>query len=152
MITFSFGNWGAMREWVGPLRVAVFVVEQSVPEELEWDDDDETGFHIAAFGEDRSLVGCARVVRGDHIGRMAVRQDQRQRGIGRALLAHCEQHILEAGHTRALLNAQTHAEGFYARQGYRVISDVFMDAGIPHVRMEKTLTSRKDKPAREGLS
>jgi predicted GNAT family N-acyltransferase len=128
------------------------VVEQEVPEDLEWDDDDETGFHVAAFNDDGILVGCARVVKGDHIGRMAVRHDQRQKKVGSALLTFCENHIREAGYTRALLNAQTNAKGFYLRQGYRVTSDVFMDAGIPHVRMEKSLTSAHDKPACEGLS
>jgi predicted GNAT family N-acyltransferase len=141
-----------MRELVSPLRFAVFVVEQKVPEDLEWGDDDQTGFHVAAVDEDGSLVGCARVVRGDHIGRMAVRHDRRRQGVGAALLAYCEGHIRETGHTCALLNAQTHAQPFYSRQGYRVTSDIFMDAEIPHVRMEKSLTSGQDKPACRGLS
>jgi predicted GNAT family N-acyltransferase len=152
MISITGGTWRALCDRVKPLRIAVFVIEQGVPEALEWDEDDDGGFHVAALDQTGTTVGCARVVRGDHIGRMAVSMSRRHQGIGRDLLAFCEAHILREGHPAAILHAQTHAIGFYATSGYDVVSDVFMDAGIPHVTMKKPLIPREDKPRHQGLS
>jgi predicted GNAT family N-acyltransferase len=142
MITLLEGAWTLMAERVKPLRVEVFVREQGVPVELEWDDEDAGAWHFAALDECGEVIGCARLVRGEHVGRMAVRRDRRRQGIGAKVLQSCELHARNQGIHEIHLNAQSHAIGFYERHGYHVCTGVFMDAGIPHVGMKKDLRER----------
>jgi predicted GNAT family N-acyltransferase len=124
------------------LRWTVFVEEQNVPPSLEVDDyDGTTAVHALALldgvpaGAGRFVVvepGLAR------IGRMAVVDDVRGRGVGAALLRFLEAEARRRGAERFTLNAQVSARGFYEKAGYRAVGEVFDDAGIPHVRMDRT--------------
>lgn len=124
------------------LRFEVFVDEQAVPPEEELDGHDETATHFGAFTAG-ALVGVARVVdAGDgiaKIGRVAVRAATRGTGVGRVLmegvLAWCAGH----GYRVALLDAQCQVEDFYARLGFVSEGEVFLDAGIDHIRMRRPL-------------
>lgn len=123
------------------LRTAVFVGEQGVPPEEEVDDLDATARHLVAL-EAGAVVGTCRLLpdgAGWTLGRMAVRRDRRRTGVGDALVRAAEDLARRNGARRMGLAAQMHAVGFYARHGYRSRGGVFLDAGIPHVRMERTL-------------
>jgi predicted GNAT family N-acyltransferase len=71
--------------------------------------------------------------------RVAVLESRRGEGIGRQLMAAIEREAREQGCTRARLHAQTAVEAFYRDLGYETTSDVFEEANIPHVEMEKEL-------------
>lgn len=123
------------------LRWTVFVEEQGVrpSEELDGRDEQDAVHAIATF--DGVLCGAGRFVFVEpgvaKIQRMAVIDDARKRGIGRALLAFLEAEARRRGARTLTLDAQVHALGFYERAGYRSQGDEFMDAGIPHVAMSK---------------
>lgn len=121
------------------LRHAVFVAEQGVPEDLEWDGEDAAAVHFLATGPGGEAVGTARLLPGGHIGRMAVAGPHRGRGVGRALLAAALAAARAQGLRRVHLNAQTGARGFYEKSGFRAVGGEFLDAGIPHLRMEREL-------------
>lgn len=122
------------------IRREVFIVEQRVPEEMEWDADDATSVHALALLEGHP-VGCGRLLPDGHIGRMAVRAPHRSRGIGRALLQSLLAEARRRGMREVVLHAQTHALRFYEEQGFVADGPVFDEAGIPHRRMSQTLVS-----------
>ena len=116
------------------IREKVFIQEQKVTPQLEWDGMDEKAIHFLVFN-DKAAIGCARaIVIKDHmqLGRMAVLKEYRGQGIGGALI--------EKAVTTAKLNqlsaiyisAQYHAIDFYKKFGFEVTSDIYLDAEIPH--------------------
>jgi len=116
------------------IREKVFIQEQKVTPQLEWDGMDEKAIHFLVFN-DKAAIGCARaIVIKDHmqLGRMAVLKEYRGQGIGGALI--------EKAVTTAKLNqlsaiyisAQCHAIDFYKKFGFEVTSDIYLNAEIPH--------------------
>lgn len=120
------------------LRYDVFVLGQDVPEDLERDDLDAVSDHAVAFVDD-VLVGTGRLLPDGTIGRMAVAASQRGAGIGAQVLRQLENRARERALGSVELHAQTHAKGFYERAGYVPFGDVYLEAGIEHVSMRKTL-------------
>lgn len=131
--------WERDDEALRLIRFAVFVVEQHVPEELEWDGTDAACEHAIAEDGAGSPVGCGRLLPDGHIGRMAVLREWRGRGVGGALLERLVALARERGHAVARLNAQTHAMSFYESHGFVAVGDEFDEAGIPHRAMERAL-------------
>ena len=128
---------------VRSIRIRVFVEEQNVPREEEFDAVDLSCFHVLAYDEKGQVRGTGRLyadaVEKDlaHIGRMAVLKEARGRGCGAAIM---EALILEAkarGFQRIVLSAQTHALGFYERFGFKSFGEIYLDVGIPHIKMSK---------------
>ena len=138
-------SWNEAGDVLRAIRKTVFVEEQSVPAELEWDGLDAHCMHVLAATATGEAIGTGRLLPDGHIGRMAVVKRWRGRGVGGALLAELIAVAIEAGHASAVLNAQTHALKFYARYGFEVIGDEFMDAGIPHRTMRLKLFKPKPK-------
>lgn len=124
------------------IRRRVFIEEQRVPEEIELDADDARAFHaLATDGGD--AIGCGRMI--DHgdgevkIGRMAVIPQFRGIGVGRDILHFLMDRARSRGLRKAVLHAQLSAEGFYLKEGFTPLGDVFDEAGIAHRKMEKFL-------------
>ena len=132
-------RWADAAAELGAVRVAVFVREQGVPEALEWDERDALCVHVLASDAAGQPIGTGRLTPDGHIGRMAVLPAWRKNGVGRAMLAALVSLARTRGGAEVILNAQTHAVGFYRRAGFRVTSDEFMEAGIPHVEMRLAL-------------
>ena len=130
------------------LRTEVFVNEQNVPIELEFDEKDnsEHTIHIGYFNGDE-LIGIARLIDIDkeviHIGRVAIDKHHRGKGIGHKLILGCED-IAKKVLNRDFnieLSAQVYVETFYKKLGYnRINNNVYIDAGIKHIDMRKTIT------------
>ena len=123
------------------IRRRVFIEEQHVPEEIEMDEDDAHAFHALAL-LDGKAVGCGRFVAHDDevkIGRMAVLADLRVKGIGREILLYLMRIAHERGYRHAVLHAQMTAEGFYLKNGYTPVGEVFEEAGIAHRKMVREL-------------
>jgi len=128
-------DWGADAPLLRAVREAVFMIEQGVPAELEWDGLDPDCAHALALSARGEAIGAARLTPDGHIGRMAVLAPWRGQGVGRALLEAMLSEARRRGFPQVALNAQTHAQGFYQRFGFARQGDEFPDAGIPHVRM-----------------
>lgn len=128
-------------EKVYALRHEVFVNEQNVPPELELDEEDKHAIHIIAIiaVENGTAVGCARVLFGEdggHIGRLAVKKSERERGIGKEICLFIIELCRERGYKRVWLNSQLHAVGFYEKLGFSRRGETFFEAGIEHIEME----------------
>jgi len=119
------------------IRLRVFVREQRVPREIEWDDDDARAIHFLALIAGKA-VGTARLVMrrgGAKIGRMAVLKSYRRKGIGKKLLKRCIEAANRQGAQHIYLHAQVPVIGFYETRGFRCGGPVFKEAGIPHRKM-----------------
>ncbi|QEU94959.1 GNAT family N-acetyltransferase [Streptomyces kanamyceticus] len=134
------------------VRKEVFVAEQQVPEDLEYDEYDARAVHVLAVRDDGVPLGTGRLLTGvaaaaknggdagvGALGRLAVTRAARGLGIGAALVRAIEDAARARGLTAVDLHAQTHALGFYERLGYEVYGPEFPDAGIPHRAMRKPL-------------
>jgi predicted GNAT family N-acyltransferase len=131
--------WADARAAAQPIREAVFVAEQGVPPEIELDDWDERCEHAIAYDAAGAPVGTGRLLPDGHIGRMAVLRESRGKGVGARLLDALIERARARGISRVALNAQAHAAPFYARFGFVVAGEAFMEAGIPHLAMERDL-------------
>ncbi len=129
------GDWDSVREHAQALRIEVFVVEQGVPVELEWDEADEVSLHAVAYDEEGMPVATGRLLPDGHIGRMAVRKSARGQGIGGLVLLALLDEAKRLGYSELVLHAQTHAVGFYLKHGFKIEGDEFSEAGIPHRKM-----------------
>jgi len=134
-------DWNRDQSALRHVREIVFVHEQGVPLELEWDGIDPDCQHVLAEDERGIAIGTGRLLPDGHIGRMAVLQSWRNRGAGSALLRELIAIAAERGLTEVVLNAQTRALKFYERNGFAAEGQVFLDAGIPHQRMRKGLSA-----------
>ena len=116
------------------IREKVFIQEQKVTPQLEWDGMDEKAIHFLVFN-DKAAIGCARaIVIKDHmqLGRMAVLKEYRGQGIGSALLEKAMT-IAKLNQLSAIyISAPCHAIDFYKKFGFEVKSDIYLDAEIPH--------------------
>ncbi|WP_424214200.1 GNAT family N-acetyltransferase [Streptomyces sp. BI20] len=134
------------------VREAVFVIEQGVPAELEYDELDAVATHFLARAADGSPLGTARLLHGraaeprtgagptvGSLGRLAVTGAARGTGVGAHLVRAVEAEAARIGLEAVDLHAQTHALGFYERLGYRAHGPEFPDAGIPHRAMRRAL-------------
>ncbi len=133
------GDWGNLREDAQKVRIEVFVIEQNVPIELEWDEGDEVSTHAVAYDQQGRPVATGRLLPDGHIGRMAVSQSLRGQGIGKQVLIALLDHARQDGHQELVLHAQTYAVPFYERQGFVVEGEEFIEADMPHRLMRKRL-------------
>lgn len=137
-LSINVVSWQEAQSALRDIREIVFIKEQHVPVELEWDELDINCQHILA-SSDAKPIGTGRLTEQGHIGRMAVLKSWRRQGVGSAIL--CK--LIDLAHQKQLsmitLNAQIGAEMFYKKHDFRTISGVFDDAGIPHVKMVRKL-------------
>ncbi len=133
-------DYAGEHERLARIRFAVFVDEQHVPAEIELDDRDVRCIHVLAIDAGRD-VGTARIdlEHGGKIGRLAVLAAARRRGIGTALMQALHTIARRNGLASVWCNAQLAAVPFYETLGYAPVGEHFDEAGIEHVRMERTL-------------
>ncbi|GAA2806050.1 acetyltransferase [Streptomyces platensis subsp. clarensis] len=140
------------REACFAVRREVFVEEQGVPQELEYDPYDATAVHVLAVRADGVPLGTGRLLSGadatgktgadasvGSLGRLAVNKAARGLGVGAALVRAIEDAARGRGLAAVDLHAQTHALGFYERLGYEAYGPEFPDAGMPHRAMRRAL-------------
>jgi YbgC/YbaW family acyl-CoA thioester hydrolase len=143
MVDVRVGRWSELGDAARKIRSQVFIDEQRIPAEMEWDGADDGCVHALACNRFGFPVATGRML--EHvpgvakIGRMAVLAPMRGGHIGRAVLDALLQHARERGDREALLHAQLGAASFYSRAGFNTRGPVFEEAGIPHVEMVRTL-------------
>ena len=127
-------DWQHDKDALSAIRRKVFIDEQHVPEQLEWDEDDDDATHFLARIGNRN-VACARLTADGKIGRMAVLEQYRNQGIGQRLLQQVIAHARDEAYPTLYMHAQASAMGFYEKAGFTVSGEPFMEAGIPHREM-----------------
>jgi len=133
-------DWSQRHEALSDIRREVFIEEQQVPKDMEWDGIDPECRHVLALDTSNDLaVGTGRLVADGQIGRMAIRKDYRRNGIGHKILDQLLEVAKRDGHKHVYLHAQLYIVEFYQQAHFEVIGETFMDAGIPHVKMTLTL-------------
>jgi predicted GNAT family N-acyltransferase len=135
-------NWQHDQITLSEIRRRVFIEEQNVPKDLEWDGADDDAQHWLAL-LDGEPVGTARMLRNGHIGRMAVLSRARQHGIGSQILREILTAATQQGLREVYLHAQTQALAFYARFDFVAEGPEFLDAGIPHRTMRLLLRQQR---------
>ena len=137
------GDWATLGEAAASVRTAVFVQEQGIAREDEWDAFDATAVHAVITNRLGQPVATGRLLQDGagvgRIGRMAVLRPLRGSSLGEAVVAALEQAARARGDHEVRLNAQRSAEGFYRRLGYMSYGELFAEVGIAHIGMRKAL-------------
>lgn len=123
------------------VRRTVFIDEQQVPEEEEYDEFEQDSVHFVLYDHNKP-VGAGRYRVFDEYGkveRICILKENRKGGSGKTIMKKIEEYAIQNGAPALKLNAQTHAIPFYAKLGYEVVSEEFLDAGIPHRAMIKKI-------------
>lgn len=128
-------DWVTLQKDAKAIRYEVFVIEQKIPAELEWDAADAQCVHAVAYDANGKAVGTGRLLPDAHIGRMAVLATARGLGVGAKILRALMAEAQARGEQAVRLNAQQSAENFYLKEGFARDGEVFEEAGIPHVSM-----------------
>ena len=143
MTYLEIGDWALMQTAAQTVRTAVFIQEQGIVPEDEWDADDATALHAVLFDVNGQPLGNARLLQPStnvaKVGRMAVLKEARGRGYGARLLQALLLEASRRGHQEVRLSAQRTAEQFYALHGFTLVGEPFDEVGIPHVEMRLLL-------------
>lgn len=128
-------HWPEDTAMLRQVRDTVFIQEQHVPAELEWDGIDAECIHVLAISQDGQAIGTGRLLQDGHIGRMAVLKNWRNLGVGKRMMETLMTEARRQHYPLLLLNAQVSAVPFYEHFGFITRGDVFDEAGIPHLEM-----------------
>jgi len=134
-------SWKEAEDDLRMLRDMVFIREQKVPPELEWDGEDENCVHVLARDGKGRAIGTARMTSDGQIGRMAVIRAWRNKGVGSTMLKALTTIARARQLPNVKLNAQTQVVKFYQHHNFEPHGVEFMDAGIPHQHMVRSLPS-----------
>ncbi|MCK9508640.1 MAG: GNAT family N-acetyltransferase [Pigmentiphaga sp.] len=133
-VIIKLGNWEALGPDASSIRESVFIAEQQVPRELEYDAWDAVSTHAVAY-QDGQSVATGRLLPDGHIGRMAVHAHYRRLGLGGKILDALMAEAKTLGMAQLCLHAQVQAIPFYATRGFIAHGNTFQEAGIPHKEM-----------------
>ncbi|MBU3084392.1 GNAT family N-acetyltransferase [Acinetobacter seifertii] len=127
-------DWEQLEKDAEYIREQVFIQEQGIAPEDEWDDFDATAVHFMVYDKEQPIA-TARLLPQHSVGRVAVLMSYRKQGIGKILM----QHIIDYARNQKLpylkLSAQTYVTAFYEALGFNVQGEVYQDCGIPHINM-----------------
>lgn len=133
------GDWTELGRFASDVRTTVFVNEQGIPAEHEWDEWDARSLHCVVFDGERP-VGTGRLLPDGHIGRMAVLAECRRNGIGGTMLRTLVDAARARGDSRVELSAQSYVVDFYRRHGFAAVGAPYDEVGIPHQKMQLALS------------
>jgi predicted GNAT family N-acyltransferase len=139
--TVSLVSWHDGEPLLRAIREAVFIREQNVPIDLEWDGKDGDCRHALALSLNGDAIGCARMQANGHIGRVAVLPQWRSQKVGTAIMEALIDEARSRGYKQVDVYAQTNAIPFYLNFGFVEYGKEFMDAGLPHRKMKLKLLS-----------
>ena len=128
------GRWDELQNDAKLIREQVFIQEQQIAVEDEWDAEDAVSLHFVVYDQDQPIA-TARLLQNNSVGRVAVLKSHRGLGIGKLLM---HQIIQQAKHEQReflKLSSQVHAIQFYAGLGFNVEGEQYLDCGIPHIEM-----------------
>jgi len=134
------GSWNELQSAAKFIRTEVFIQEQKIAAEDEWDQDDKHAVHFILYDQTRAIA-TARLLPNHWIGRVAVLKTDRGRGLGKALMQAIIKYAQEQQLDQLCLSSQVHATSFYQELGFACFGEVYEDCGIPHINMHLTLSS-----------
>jgi predicted GNAT family N-acyltransferase len=137
--TVSLVGWHDGQPLLKSIREAVFIREQGIPAELEWDGSDESCRHALALSHKGDAIGCGRMLPNGHIGRISVLPQWRKQKVGTAIMEALLDYARAHDYQQVDVDAQTYALPFYRSFGFTEQGDEFMDAGLPHIKMTMKL-------------
>jgi predicted GNAT family N-acyltransferase len=140
--TVSLVSWHDGEPLLRAIREAVFVREQNVPQELEWDGMDDGSRHALALSLNGDAIGCGRILPNGHIGRIAVLPQWRNQRVGTAIMEALLDEARARGFKQVDVDAQIQAIPFYHNFDFVESGKEFMDAGMPHRKMKLKLAPR----------
>ena len=147
LFRIEVASWESDERELRAVRERVFIDEQKVPEEEEWDDLDPRSIHALAFDTDGKPIATGRLTPEQKIGRMAVLPEWRGKGVGDAILRTLLEQARSMGYPAIALHSQVQAIPFYARAGFVAEGEEFDEAGIAHRVMRLALDARAPSPA-----
>jgi len=139
--------WTATQKILREIRTKVFVEEQGVLPDLEWDGLDEHAYHVIAYAPDGTPIGTGRLLQDYQIGRICVLKEWRGKGVGKSILEMLLVTANKMGYEKVSLHAQVRVKHFYLRRGFKARGKEFMEAGIPHIEMTRATADQTAWPA-----
>ena len=139
IFTVSLVCWHDGEPLLRSVREAVFIREQGISPELEWDGLDESCRHALVLSSQGEAIGCGRMLSDGHIGRIAVLPKWRKQKIGTAIMEALLNYAREHNYPQVDVDAQTYAVPFYRGFDFVEEGEIFQDAGLPHIKMRLKL-------------
>ena len=134
MYQVKHGRWDQLRQDTRLIRELVFIVEQNIPEQDEWDVQDAISKHFVVYDHDQPIA-TARLLQDNSVGRVAVIQKYRGQGIGRLIMLEIIEHAQQQQYPFLKLSSQLHAISFYEKLGFVTQGNPYDECGIPHIEM-----------------
>lgn len=142
MYRVQSGHWDKLEQDAKFIRKQVFIIEQNIPEEEEWDDQDMISDHFVVYDQDQPIA-TARLLQNNSVGRVAVLKAYRGQGIGRMIMLEIIQQAHQQDRKFLQLSSQVHAISFYEKLGFSIQGDAYDECGIPHIKMQLVIETKK---------
>lgn len=135
------GHWDKLEQDAKFIRKQVFIIEQNIPEEEEWDDQDMISDHFVVYDQDQPIA-TARLLQNNSVGRVAVLKAYRGQGIGRMIMLEIIRQAHQQDRKFLHLSSQVHAISFYEKLGFSIQGDAYDECGIPHIKMQLVIETK----------
>ena len=142
MYRVQSGHWNKLEQDAKFIRKQVFIIEQNIPEEEEWDDQDMISDHFVVYDQDQPIA-TARLLQNNSVGRVAVLKAYRGQGIGRMIMLEVIRQAHQQDRKFLQLSSQVHAISFYEKLGFSIQGDAYDECGIPHIKMQLVIETKK---------
>lgn len=134
MFSVKQGSWDQLQQDAKLIRELVFISEQNIPEQDEWDDQDAISQHFVVYDQNQPIA-TARLLANNSVGRVAVLKPYRGQGIGRLIMLEIIAYAQAQKRPSLQLSSQVHAISFYEKLGFSIQGDEYDECGIPHIEM-----------------
>ncbi|KXO86016.1 GNAT family acetyltransferase [Acinetobacter venetianus] len=134
MFSVKQGSWDQLQQDAKLIRELVFISEQNIPEQDEWDDQDAISQHFVVYDHNQPIA-TARLLANNSVGRVAVLKAYRGQGIGRLIMLEIIAYAQAQKRPSLQLSSQVHAISFYEKLGFSIQGDEYDECGIPHIEM-----------------
>ncbi|MDA3502970.1 GNAT family N-acetyltransferase [Acinetobacter sp. AOR34_HL] len=141
MYRVQSGHWDKLEQDAKFIRKQVFIIEQNIPEEEEWDDQDMISDHFVVYDQDQPIA-TARLLQHNSVGRVAVLKAYRGQGIGRMIMLEIIRQAHQQDRKFLQLSSQVHAISFYEKLGFSIQGDAYDECGIPHIKMQLVIETK----------
>lgn len=142
MFRVQSGHWDKLEQDAKFIRKQVFIIEQNIPEEEEWDDQDMISDHFVVYDQDQPIA-TARLLQNNSVGRVAVLKTYRGQGIGRMIMLEIIRQAHQQDRKFLHLSSQVYAISFYEKLGFSIQGDAYDECGIPHIKMQLVIETKK---------
>ncbi|MEJ5205845.1 GNAT family N-acetyltransferase [Acinetobacter junii] len=141
MYRVQSGHWDKLEQDAKFIRKQVFIIEQNIPEEEEWDDQDMISDHFVVYDQDQPIA-TARLLQNNSVGRVAVLKAYRGQGIGSMIMLEIIRQAHQQDRKFLHLSSQVHAISFYEKLGFSIQGDAYDECGIPHIKMQLVIETK----------